>query len=113
MRWLLLLHRKFLREKRYKRKNISNSPKDRFALHVERTNKQPLRFYHAYSRRSALQSTTLLFTPKDQDRLRRLTSVHDARLTRESVMEAEAGAYDAVDLRLIDTFPASDAVGRY
>jgi regulator of nucleoside diphosphate kinase len=31
-----------------------------------------------------LPSTTLLFTPKDQDRLRRFISVHEARLAREA-----------------------------
>jgi regulator of nucleoside diphosphate kinase len=36
------------------------------------------------SRRSALPSTTLLFTPQDQDRLRRFISVHEARLAREA-----------------------------
>jgi hypothetical protein len=57
-----------------------------------------------------MESTRAVFTRADQDRLQGFVSANLQRQSREQDVLAR---YDEVDVRLMDTFPASDAVARY
>jgi hypothetical protein len=77
----------------------------------------PMEYSSCIHRRGAMRAAVGDSMPRASTSLPRsqngLSTRDASRAGSVSVREGSLGLYDAVDLRLMDTFPASDAVARY